>query len=173
VSSGKPNCSLVRLLLCKNNPLYFFGGGAITIYFWCGSLNMNICCLFLWCEQAVVPKTVIKCLGTAQSILQGQLQGGCVPRGVRATAYCAWLQCPLLFFFANPWGDWDRGWSPLTGPKWWQATPPSGLWDNCSLSLPLVDHARSTMLHLAPCALSPHNRCLATGSLHKKAPNLP
>ena len=26
MSSGKPHCSLVRLLLLKNTPLYFFGG---------------------------------------------------------------------------------------------------------------------------------------------------
>ena len=51
VSSGKPNCSLVRLLLCKNT-LCIFGG--FPIYFWCGTLN--ICCLFLWCEQDVVPR---------------------------------------------------------------------------------------------------------------------
>ena len=30
----------------------FFGG--VTIYFWCGSLN--ICLLFLQCEQAVIPR---------------------------------------------------------------------------------------------------------------------
>ena len=52
VSLGKPICSLVRLLLCKNTPLYFIGG--VTIYFWCG--NLNICCLFLWSEQAVIPR---------------------------------------------------------------------------------------------------------------------
>ena len=46
--------------------------------------------------------TVTKCLGAAQSVWQWRLQGGCVPRGVRATAYGAWLQCPLFFFFANP-----------------------------------------------------------------------
>ena len=43
-----------------------------------------------------------ECLGAAQSICQWQLQDGCVPRGVRATVFGAWLQCPLLFFFANP-----------------------------------------------------------------------
>ena len=46
--------------------------------------------------------TVIKCLSASQSIWQWQLQGRCVPRGVRATAYGAWLPCPLFFFFANP-----------------------------------------------------------------------
>ena len=30
------------------------GRVGVTIYFWCGSLN--ICCLFLWCEQAVIPR---------------------------------------------------------------------------------------------------------------------
>ena len=44
--------------------------------------------------------TVTKCLGTTQSIWQWQLQGRCVPRGVRAKVYGAWVQCPLLF--ANP-----------------------------------------------------------------------
>ena len=59
---------------------------------------------------------------------QWQLQGRCIPRGVRATAYGTWLQCPLFFFFlANPHGDWGHRWSPLTGPQWWQATHPSGL----------------------------------------------
>ena len=33
-------------------PFVFFGGS--TIYFWCGRLN--ICCLYLHCEQAVVPR---------------------------------------------------------------------------------------------------------------------
>ena len=32
----------------------FSGGGGVAIYFWCGCLN--ICCLFLLCEQAVVPR---------------------------------------------------------------------------------------------------------------------
>lgn len=36
-----------RITLC-----IFWGG--VTIYFWCGSLK--ICCLFLWCEQAVIPR---------------------------------------------------------------------------------------------------------------------
>ena len=31
-------------------------------------------------------------------------------------------------------------------------------------------HYRSYRRHLAPCALSPHKRCLATSSLHKKCP---
>lgn len=46
--------------------------------------------------------TVTKFLAATQSVWQWQLQGGCVPKGVRATAYGAWLQCPLFFFFANP-----------------------------------------------------------------------
>ncbi len=46
--------------------------------------------------------TVTMCLGAAQSIWQWQLQGRCVPRGVRATVSDAWLQCPLFFFFATP-----------------------------------------------------------------------
>jgi len=33
---------------------------------------------------------VIKCLGTAQSIWQWQLQGRCPPRGVRATSSGGW-----------------------------------------------------------------------------------
>ena len=52
--------------------------------------------------------TVIKCLGNTQSAWQWQLLGKCVPRGVRAIAYGAWLQCPLFFFFANPRGDWGQ-----------------------------------------------------------------
>ena len=34
------------------HPFVFLG--EITIYFWCGDLN--ICCLFLHCEQAVIPR---------------------------------------------------------------------------------------------------------------------
>lgn len=34
----------------------------------------------------------------------------------------------------------------------------------------IVDHARGSMLHLAPAALNPHNRCPATCSLNKKCP---
>ena len=50
--------------------------------------------------------TVIKLLGTTQSVWQWQLQGRCVPRGMRATMYGAWLQCPFFFFFlTNPRGD--------------------------------------------------------------------
>ena len=45
--------------------------------------------------------TATKCLGTTQSVCQWQLWGGCVPRGVRATVYGAWLQCPLFLFFTN------------------------------------------------------------------------
>ena len=45
--------------------------------------------------------TVTKCLGVTQSVWQWQLQDGCVPRGVTATAYDAWLQCPLFFFFGQ------------------------------------------------------------------------
>ena len=71
--------------------------------------------------------TVTECVGITLSVWQWQLQGGCVPRGVRVTAYGAWLQCPLLFFFANPSGDLGLLWNPLTGPQWWQAMPPSGL----------------------------------------------
>ncbi|XP_020935523.1 uncharacterized protein LOC110257690 [Sus scrofa] len=60
-------------------------------------------------------------------------------------------------------------WSPLTGPQWQQATPPSGLQANPhNQSLPPVDHARGTTSHLAPAAFNPHKRFLATSSLHKK-----
>ena len=52
VSLGKPNSILVKLLLCQSTPLY--SGGGVPIYFWCVSLN--ICCLFLQCEQAVFPR---------------------------------------------------------------------------------------------------------------------
>ena len=40
--------------------------------------------------------TVIKHLGTAQSIWQWQQQDRFVPRGERATIGGAWLQCPLF-----------------------------------------------------------------------------
>ena len=46
--------------------------------------------------------TVTKCLGATQTVWQWHLQGRCVPRGVKATAHGAWLQCPHFFFFANP-----------------------------------------------------------------------
>ena len=42
-----------------------------------------------------------KCLGAAQSIWQWQLQGGCVPRGVRTTAYGV-LGCSALSFSFLP-----------------------------------------------------------------------
>ena len=51
VSLGKPKCSLGGLLLCKSTCLYFVG---VAIYFWPGSLN--IICLFLQCEQAIIPR---------------------------------------------------------------------------------------------------------------------
>ena len=41
----------------------------------------------------------MKHLGSAQSVWQWQLQGGCVPRGVRATMCGPLLQFPLSFFF--------------------------------------------------------------------------
>ena len=40
-----------------------------------------------------------KCLGSPQRFWQWQLQGGRVPRGVRATVYGSWLQCPPFFLF--------------------------------------------------------------------------
>ena len=46
--------------------------------------------------------TVIKHLGATWSIWQWQLQGRCVPRGVRETTCGAWLQCPLFPFFPTP-----------------------------------------------------------------------
>ena len=53
VSLGKPNCSLGGLLLYKRTPLCFWG---VTVYFRCESLD--ICCLFLWCKQAVIPRVL-------------------------------------------------------------------------------------------------------------------
>ena len=46
-------------------------------------------------------RTVTKCLAAAQSIWQWQLQGGCVPRGVRAQLMVLGSSA-LFFFFANP-----------------------------------------------------------------------
>ena len=43
-----------------------------------------------------------KCLGVTQSIWQWQLQDGCVPRGIRATSFGAWLQYPLFCVLATP-----------------------------------------------------------------------
>ena len=40
--------------------------------------------------------TVTKCLAATQSVWQWQLQGGCVPRGVRQQ--CMVLDCSALFF---------------------------------------------------------------------------
>ena len=40
------------------------------------------------------------CVGAAWGVrLAVQQQGGCVPRGLRATMLGARLQCPLFFFF--------------------------------------------------------------------------
>ena len=38
----------------QEHPFVFYGG--FTIYFWHGSLN--IWCLFLWCERAVIPRVL-------------------------------------------------------------------------------------------------------------------
>lgn len=54
--------------------------------------------LVVWCWEG----TVIKHVGAALSIWQWQQQGRCIPRGVRATMGCAWLQCPLFFFLPSP-----------------------------------------------------------------------
>ena len=45
---------------------------------------------------------VTKYLGVTQSVWQWNLKDGCVPRGVRATAYGAWLQCLHFSFLATP-----------------------------------------------------------------------
>ena len=52
VSLGKPNCILVRLYLCQSNALYFFE--VVNVYFWFWILNIS--CLFLKCEQALIPR---------------------------------------------------------------------------------------------------------------------
>ena len=67
--------------------------------------------------------TVIKRLGATQSIWQGQLQGGCVPRGERAAVYGAWLQCPLFIFMFWPTPEVTEA----AGRAHSQAMPPSGL----------------------------------------------
>ena len=67
---GKPNCSLVRLLLCKSTTLYFLGDYCLFLVW-----ELNICCLFLWCEQAVIPQD-------AQCVLREQEAMG------RASSQC-------------------------------------------------------------------------------------
>ena len=39
----------------QEHPFVFCVGG-VTIYFWHG--NLDICCLFLWYEQAIIPLSV-------------------------------------------------------------------------------------------------------------------
>ena len=46
--------------------------------------------------------TLTNCLGIDQNVWQWQLQGRCVLREMRATAYGAWLQCLFFFFFFLP-----------------------------------------------------------------------
>ena len=105
---------------------------------------------------------VIELLGATQSVWQWQLQGRCVPRGVRATC-SAWLHCP------SP---------PPTTPKVSWATgrahsqaPSGGKTPRPGLSRPPVDHTRGTTSHLAPGCPSPHKRGQATRSRHKKYPD--
>ena len=51
-------CSLGGLLLCKSTTLYFVEGQYFFFFFffWHGSLN--ICCLFLQCEWAIIPRVL-------------------------------------------------------------------------------------------------------------------
>ena len=53
-------------------PLYFWG---VTIYFWHGSLD--ICCLFLWCEQAVIPRVLSVFPGKRRQWLELVVSPGC------------------------------------------------------------------------------------------------
>ena len=49
------NPSLGGLFLCKSSPFILWG---ITLYFWHG--NLNICSLYLHCEQVVIPLNVFQ-----------------------------------------------------------------------------------------------------------------
>ena len=69
-----------------------------------------------------------------------QLQGRCVPRGVRATVYGACLHCPLFFFLPTP------EVTGVTGGTHSRPQVVAGL----SLSQPPVGHARGTTSQVAP-----------------------
>ena len=70
LSLGKPNCSLGGLPQCKRTLLYFMGGYYLFLVW-----GFGYCCLFLWCEQAVIPQD-------AQCVLREQEAMG------RASSQC-------------------------------------------------------------------------------------
>ena len=104
MSLGKPNCTLGGLFLCENTPLYFAGGYYL---YWCGSLD--ICCLFLGCEQAVIPSMLSvsrekEAMGSSQSLAGGSFT---VARTFRKVAQ-ATPSCRALG--SGAWSIWQWQW---------------------------------------------------------------
>ena len=77
VSSEKPNCSLIRLLLCKNTTLYFWGGYYL-FFVWVFEYLLSLSLVSAGCysqdgqcvsrENEAMGKTSSKCLVIGLSI---------------------------------------------------------------------------------------------------------
>ena len=79
------------------------------------------------------------------------------------------LGCSALFpFFASPWGDWGHGWVPSQAPSGGKPCFPLASETTTAVCPPTRRSCKRHHIALSPSALSPHKRCLATGSLYKK-----